>query len=694
MAAITMLSSVLEANEIQKLDADCRTKLEEFVAESSRNVDALKEENAQLKARCEHSAFQLESALADHRQQLAAESEARDHLKKEVADLNSKLGECQAELQASKTALAAAKADLELTVKNLDQVSREKLELVGKLEKRAEEAASLNETVKRLTEELALANQQQRDQMVRMEELQLQEITSQHTERRLSQERDLLEKRAAELCEELHMVRQEVVQLRRDKTGVAMDLQAQLDEQKEAVRVLQTQLESWKSSSLEKDTRVEAQAARVRELQEAYAKLEEHFGQELQAQSKLTDLYKESDAAGKEHVEELVSTVEEMQRLLLQAQSQAKEREAALEQSHTQAQKLLAERDQACEELTKELELANKLLQDKVGVSGGDLETLFPVASATSRALGSGLSLTELVGEHFRQQQQLRLVLRERDALRQQLDELSREVADRVPLVSRHMEEYEKALQSVGTLREQLTTALVEQENLVQERDEARRVLAHAERQSQRWQLQCQDLSKQVCQLLKEVEDARGGYAAHALSSQEQEISSSEEGPPISAGEVISKHLVSFRDIEELQRKNVELLAVVRELSKKQEDEEKRAAEDRAGDLRGKLESVLGQLQELEQERSRQVALVTSLAQQRDMYRALVAQKNIKLPPELSAFEPLAASTPSSARPPPRASPEQTDQQAGKGAADDKAALLELQQEFDMFKKEMGENHR
>lgn len=75
-----------------------------------------------------------------------------------------------------------------------------------------------------------------------------------------------------------------------------------------------------------------------------------------------------------------------------------------------------------------------------MGANGRDLETLFPAASATSRALGSGLSLTELVGEHFQQQQQLRLAFRERDALRQQLDELSREVADRVPLVSRHME--------------------------------------------------------------------------------------------------------------------------------------------------------------------------------------------------------------------------------------------------------------
>lgn len=53
----------------------------------------------------------------------------------------------------------------------------------------------------------------------------------------------------------------------------------------------------------------------------------------------------------------------------------------------------------------------------------------------------------------------------------------------------------------------------------------------------------------------------------------------------------------------------------------------------RAGELRAKYDSVMVQLQELEQEQSRQVALVASLAQQRDMYRALVVQKNIKLPP-------------------------------------------------------------
>lgn len=70
---------------------------------------------------------------------------------------------------------------------------------------------------------------------------------------------------------------------------------------------------------------------------------------------------------------------------------------------------------------------------------------------------------------------------------------------------------------------------------------------------------------------------------------------------------------------------------------------------------------------------------------------AAVATKMLQ---ELSSFEPLVTSTPSGARPPPCASPKRAEAQPGNGAVDDKAALAELQQEFDTFKKEMGENHR
>lgn len=254
------------------------------------------------------------------------------------------------------------------------------------------------------------------------------------------------------------------------------------------------------------------------------------------------------------------------------------------------------------------------------------------------------------------------------------------------------MQEYERALLSIGTLREQLTTSMVETEQASRERDDAKRLLGHVQRDSQRWQQKAQDLSKQVCTLLMEVEDARANYAARSRSGQEGEISSTEQEQPVNAATVISKHLVTFRSVEELQEKNLELLAVVRELSDKQEQEEKMATEERKSELQSKLESALEQLQELEQERNRQVSLVASLAQQRDMYRMMLAQKDVVLPPgqETSSFQPTVTSTPATAPRPLAGSP---DFPRGKLLSPE-AALKELQHEFDVYKKEMGENHK
>lgn len=66
--------------------------------------------------------------------------------------------------------------------------------------------------------------------------------------------------------------------------------------------------------------------------------------------------------------------------------------------------------------------------------------------------------------------------------------------------------------------------------------------------------------------LLIELEEARGN---HVLL--EEEMSSADVS---STSEVISQHLVTFRNVEELQKQNQRLLVTLRELSDAQEKEE------------------------------------------------------------------------------------------------------------------------
>ncbi|XP_037521946.1 nucleoprotein TPR [Rhipicephalus sanguineus] len=687
-----MLTDILDVEEIELLAEASRAKLESYVSLNTKTTEELREENAQLKARCERSSFQLEAALSEHRAQVTALEDACERAKQQAAQLASELGTCRVELEGAKATTAATKADLELSKRNLEQVTKEKLELLQAMEKRTQELSSLNGQVESLQSELSSSQQQQREQAVRLEELQLQLLSAQHAEKRLQQERELIQAQVEELREEASAHRQEAAQLRRSKAGLTLDLQAQLDHQKEQVSSLTRQLETWRSSVAEMEERSRTTATLLDEAREAKANLEAHFQTELQAQRRLVDMHKELSENRRQRIDELVATLEEMQALLLETRAAAERSQEALKECQASHEEELTKKEAIIESLRKELHLANCLLEGK----GSVVEKLFPAAHVSGLARESGLSLTELLSERLEQQRALTQAIREKDALQQQLNELSQELADKVPIVARHMQEYEKAVSCVATLREQLTGALVEQEQRAQERDEARAALAHAQRELRRWQQQAKDLSRQVCQLIREVEDARGGGVP--LSQEEVSSSNDDASPPLTASEVISKHLVTFRNIEELQQKNAELLAVVRELSEKQEEEEKKAAEERSCELREKLEAVMAQLQELEQERNRQMALVASTTRQRDMYRALLTssgRKDIELPTPMedeSVFEPHAASTPavSGKRTP--------DKPLGKPSRavpqDPKAALAELQQEFDTYKKEMAENHR
>ena len=76
------------------------------------------------------------------------------------------------------------------------------------------------------------------------------------------------------------------------------------------------------------------------------------------------------------------------------------------------------------------------------------------------------------------------------------------------------------------------------------------------------------DLSKQVCFLLREIEELKGNRIPDGPSmTGDHEVSSSEG----SAAAVISRHLVTFQDIEVIQQRNQILLVTLRELSEKEE---------------------------------------------------------------------------------------------------------------------------
>jgi nucleoprotein TPR len=100
-----------------------------------------------------------------------------------------------------------------------------------------------------------------------------------------------------------------------------------------------------------------------------------------------------------------------------------------------------------------------------------------------------------------------------------------------------------------------------------------------------------QDLSRQVCHLLQIIEQARGGKGPM--------LDDSMVTSDMSGNDVITKRLVTFNDIQELQQNNVQLLAIVRDLTTKVEEMDEIKNHMDQATYEAKIENYTRRLQEV-----------------------------------------------------------------------------------------------
>merc|ERR1712098_167591 len=135
------------------------------------------------------------------------------------------------------------------------------------------------------------------------------------------------------------------------------------------------------------------------------------------------------------------------------------------------------------------------------------------------------------------------------------------------------------------------------------EAEEARRSLKTMERERDRLEMQVSDLGKQVSTLVRDADTGRG-------SGRRQSPRQPQHVDVASADSVIEGRLLTFHNVVELQQKNIELLAVVRELSAGQEAAEATRLEEKTAEVRQELDTALRQVEELRAARERQQLMV------------------------------------------------------------------------------------
>uniref|UniRef100_A0A4W5NPC4 Nucleoprotein TPR n=1 Tax=Hucho hucho TaxID=62062 RepID=A0A4W5NPC4_9TELE len=661
-----VLLQALERAEITKLPKAVQNKLEKLLSDLQYEIDFLKAHQEQFRVDSEQQFFDKVQRLEQSQEQFVTQTEQHHKLREEFTKI--------------------AK----------DELESEKRELVHTLERRSQEVDYLSEDLQRLNDKVAEVNTTKMGLQLKLDELESSEINIKYREKRMEQEKELLQGQTAWLNGELKAKSEELLALSRQKGNEILELKCSLENKEDELNRVQDQVTSLKTSSESLQKQTEDMISKLKEAKEQHASMEEKFRNELNANIKLSNLYKGAAADSESKSEELSGAVEELHKLLKDAGEANKALEVKLQEMDACRIKEAAELKESISSLEKELDNANELLSDtKLRgaaslLSEETITTMSPTAAAVAKIVKPGMKLTELYTAYLETQEALELQRVENKRVNKYLDDIVQEVEAKGPVLKRQRDEHERMQKSVASLSAKLEQAVKEVHRLQKVTDEANKHSSVLERDNHRSEVQLADMAQQIRVLLIELEEARGNHVAP-----DEEVNSADIS---STSEVITQHLVTFRGVEELQQQNQRLLVALRELSDAQEREETETTGTKRSELERSLEKAQAELEALREQRSHQMQLAESIVRQRDMYRVLLAQATGVSFPQQAPEEFSLTSTPhrSPAATPTTATPTGIITMATESteAVEAKAALRQLQEVFSSYKKERSERDK
>uniref|UniRef100_A0A8C1BB46 Nucleoprotein TPR n=1 Tax=Cyprinus carpio carpio TaxID=630221 RepID=A0A8C1BB46_CYPCA len=579
MAAL--LQQALERTEINKLPKAIQNKLEKVLSEQQTEIDSLKSQHERYKADCEQQYFSLEKKLAESQEQFLSQSKEYHSIKEE----NGRLGK----------------------YRTLCSIFNIWIDL------------------KRLNDKLVETNTIKMELQLKLDELQSSEVSIQYREKRMEQEKELLQNQNTWLNSELKSKTDELNSLSRDKGKEILELKCSLESKKEEVTRLQDQVNTLKKNNDNMQKSTEDLMNKLKEAKDQRASMEEKYRNELNANLKLCNLYKNAAADSEVKNAELNRAVEELNKLLKEAMEGVK-----IKNLQSVREKAESDLHEKVRHLEKELENANTRLADfkRRALTEEELTNLSPTAAAVAKIVKPGMKLMELYNAFVEAQDQLHLEKLESKRVHKVLDEIVLEVENKAPILKRQREEYENMQKSMSSLCAKLEQAMKEVHRLQREIDEANKRALGLERDKQRSERQLADVSEQVRVLLLEVEEARGNQVVR------EDVSSAVS----SSSEVQGSRQVAFRSVQELQQQNQNMLAQIRDLEEQRERDQNQAKTARKTELEQSLEKVQKELEQIKEQLNHQKQLADSATRQRDMYRILLQTAGVELPPQVNYY--------------------------------------------------------
>jgi len=245
------------------------------------------------------------------------------------------------------------------------------------------------------------------------------------------------------------------------------------------------------------------------------------------------------------------------------------------------------------------------------------------------------LGMTEMYDRIVRMDKELFAERSKRKELEMYLQQILKDVESKAPILASQRRDYYRIIESHASLANRLDLLVQENSELKQAVDDFRRDSFEAREEAQALSIHNSDLSQQVQHLLRRSLDIGRSTRSDGGSRRVVQVEGTDDEDSNPQG-VISEFLVTFDDIIDLQRKNAELLRVVRKLSKEPtmllEDADDpmssasatTSAPSQKESASHALQAAMDELLAMREARQRTEEMVVVLAQQRDMYRSIV----------------------------------------------------------------------
>jgi len=664
--------------------------------EDSAKVKRLEEELATARAEMDAASINFEQAsqaMENRYASLSREYEKAVQLKEEA---NRSLGEASEEVAALKTENNKLKskvvekdalleeqsvkvAELHSDIQRLLRLSEQK---DAQISEQQQQLSSYSAKVQSITDERV-------DLTSRLAAAERAAAQSASAKDRLQHEKANLEKHNKWLLEELERKSQDMIAGSRASSEQLAEARSELQSAKFRI----SQLESSEKALKERvqkltdqfDTVEQRHSEDVKELESHVLQLQ----QELETSKQLAELRREAADAAKNRVTELEGIINEMMEqtsatMAAKDTALAKEEEVrkAIEEEHRQLQERLQNIMSAAhsgQPIQREIDFGH--------ATPGSVTPGSRVPPAPSSAsLSPNLSLAELYGKYEQKDNDCRQERAERRRLEKVMDEMVRQVEIRASVMKEQKAEHDRMMESYQTLQDSLASADSAREALQKENRELMRQLDQLEKDRRRTEQMLKDCSAQVQHLLWENQELSEGDGKGNMPQLEASAEQSHD-----AGGVITQRLVPFSGVRELQERNMQLLALTRDLAQQLEEKEKQAKEELDSELLKRSQSLQTQLDELINSRQRQQELVGQIIRQRDLYKDMLSRLQASVAAKQDG-DSQTAQTPSAREISAALAAPRPDVGASDGGPDWKALHTDVTAELEKVRSESSEN--